>query len=198
MADNHNWNISTDYRIETHRQGLGARAVVKLKQLVRPWVRLYTDHPLSRQAQINLYLHYLGHNLVRELVRLQVEVAALRNQAGGAPEREGERARVKVAFVVQRYGTEVVGGAELHCRWIAEHVAERHEVEVLTTTATDYLSWQNVLARRRDACERRRACAASRWRAAATSGPSTPSRTRSASSSTPTTRSGAGSRSTGR
>ena len=52
---------------------------------------------------------------------------------------------MKVAFVVQRYGTEVVGGAELHCRWVAEHVAERHEVEVLTTTATDYLSWQNVL-----------------------------------------------------
>jgi len=52
---------------------------------------------------------------------------------------------VRVAFVVQRYGTEVVGGAELHCRWIAEHVAVRHQVEVLTTTATDYLSWHNVL-----------------------------------------------------
>ena len=52
---------------------------------------------------------------------------------------------MKVAFVVQRYGPEVVGGAELHCRWIAEHVAERHEVTVLTTTAIDYLSWQNVL-----------------------------------------------------
>ncbi|HYN04964.1 MAG TPA: glycosyltransferase family 4 protein, partial [Vicinamibacteria bacterium] len=38
-----------------------------------------------------------------------------------------------------------VGGAELHCRWVAEHLAERHQVEVLTTTATDYLSWQNVL-----------------------------------------------------
>jgi hypothetical protein len=80
MADNHNWNISTDYRIETHRPGLGGRLVVFLKRLVRPWVRLYTDHPLSRQAQINLYLHYLCHNLVRELVRLQIEHAALRNR----------------------------------------------------------------------------------------------------------------------
>ena len=74
MADNNNWNISTDYRIETHRQGYGARLVVLLKKLVRPWVRLYTDHPLSRQAQINLYLHYLCHNLVRELVKLVLEL----------------------------------------------------------------------------------------------------------------------------
>ena len=80
MAPNHNWNISTDYRIETHRSGLGARIVVILKKLVRPWVRLYTDQPLSRQAQINLYLHYLCHNLVRELVRLQIEHTALRNR----------------------------------------------------------------------------------------------------------------------
>ena len=91
MAPNHNWNISTDYRIETHRAGLGPRMVVHLKKLVRPWVRLYTDHPLSRQAQINLYLHYLGHNLVRELVRLQVETAALRNRVDVLQkERDGE------------------------------------------------------------------------------------------------------------
>ncbi len=80
MADNHNWNISTDYRIETHRRGRAARLIVLVKRLVRPWIRLYTDHPLSRQAQINLYLHYLCHNLVRELVKLQVEHAALRNR----------------------------------------------------------------------------------------------------------------------
>jgi hypothetical protein len=80
MAPNHNWNISTDYRIETHRAGPAARLVVLLKKLVRPWVRLYTDQPLSRQAQINLYLHYLCHNLVRELVRLQIEHTAVRNR----------------------------------------------------------------------------------------------------------------------
>ena len=90
MAANHNWNISTDYRVENHRGGLKGRLVVLLKKLVRPWVRLYTDHPLSRQAQINLYLHYLGHNVVRELVRLQVESAALRNRLAALEARLGE------------------------------------------------------------------------------------------------------------
>jgi hypothetical protein len=88
MADNQNWNISPDYRIETHRRGIGAKAVVQLKKLVRPWVRLYTDHPVSRQAQINVYLHYVAHNLVREVVRLQIETAALRNRLA-ALEKEG-------------------------------------------------------------------------------------------------------------
>ena len=97
MADNNNWNISTDYRIETHRRGWSARLLVLLKKLVHPWVRLYTDEPLGRQAQINLYLHYLSHNLVREVVKLQVETAALRNKvellSGGRAEAGGSGAR---------------------------------------------------------------------------------------------------------
>ncbi len=50
---------------------------------------------------------------------------------------------MKLAFVIQRYGTEVSGGAELHCRWLAERLARRHRVEVFATRALDYLEWSN-------------------------------------------------------
>jgi glycosyltransferase involved in cell wall biosynthesis len=50
---------------------------------------------------------------------------------------------VKLAFVIQRYGTEIAGGAELHCRWLAERLARRHHVEVFATRALDYLEWKN-------------------------------------------------------
>jgi glycosyltransferase involved in cell wall biosynthesis len=52
---------------------------------------------------------------------------------------------VKLAVVVQRYGRAINGGAELHARYIAEHLAKHATVEVLTTCALDYVSWRNEL-----------------------------------------------------
>ncbi len=48
----------------------------------------------------------------------------------------------RVVFVVQRYGAEIIGGAEGLCRGTARALAARgHEVRVLTTTAREYLHW---------------------------------------------------------
>ena len=49
---------------------------------------------------------------------------------------------MKVAYVVPRYGVEVVGGAELAARLLAEHlVAAGCEVEAFTTCALDARTW---------------------------------------------------------
>ena len=50
---------------------------------------------------------------------------------------------MRLAFVVQRYGEEVNGGAEALCRWVAERMRKYFSVEVLTTCALDYLTWAN-------------------------------------------------------
>jgi glycosyltransferase involved in cell wall biosynthesis len=49
----------------------------------------------------------------------------------------------KIAFVVQRCGREVNGGAEALCLTVAQHMQEQWDVEILTTCAVDYMTWQD-------------------------------------------------------
>ena len=50
---------------------------------------------------------------------------------------------MKFAFVTPRYGADLSVGVEHACRLIAEHVCERHDVDVLTTCARDHRTWKN-------------------------------------------------------
>lgn len=49
----------------------------------------------------------------------------------------------KIAFVVQRYGLEINGGAEFLCREVAEHLSKYCNIDVITTCAIDYVTWKN-------------------------------------------------------
>ena len=49
----------------------------------------------------------------------------------------------KIALVNQRYGLEVNGGSEYYTRLIAERLAADFEVDVITTKALDYTTWEN-------------------------------------------------------
>ncbi len=50
----------------------------------------------------------------------------------------------KVAFVIHRYGVEINGGAELHCRKIAERLTGVYDVEVLTSCSKGIDPWDNA------------------------------------------------------
>lgn len=52
----------------------------------------------------------------------------------------------KIAFVVVRYGLDVNGGAEYHVRMLAERLANKYHVEVLTTCVKDYITGDNYFS----------------------------------------------------
>jgi glycosyltransferase involved in cell wall biosynthesis len=50
---------------------------------------------------------------------------------------------MKLACVVHRFGADIAGGSEGHCRAIAQHLAAEHDVTIVTTCAKDHISWRN-------------------------------------------------------
>lgn len=74
------WNIDTGYEIRTTRSGPAGAAIRLAKRLVRPIVRLYSDHILNRQAQINLVQWQFLLDSVRRTLSLELEVKKLQHQ----------------------------------------------------------------------------------------------------------------------
>lgn len=54
-----------------------------------------------------------------------------------------DKKKKRIAFVNQRYGLDVNGGSEYYTRQLAEHLKDIYDVEVLTTKALKYDTWEN-------------------------------------------------------
>jgi glycosyltransferase involved in cell wall biosynthesis len=50
---------------------------------------------------------------------------------------------LKLLCVIHRFGADIAGGSEAHCRVVAQHMAARHDVTILTTCAKDHITWAN-------------------------------------------------------
>ena len=50
---------------------------------------------------------------------------------------------MKLACIVHRFGAEIAGGSEAHCRAVAHHLSASHDVTVLTSCARDHVTWEN-------------------------------------------------------
>jgi len=74
------WNINTNYHISSHRPGKKGKLIVMAKKLVRPFVRLYTDYLTNRQAQLNIFYHYMIHHLVRANIALKIDLEAMQRK----------------------------------------------------------------------------------------------------------------------
>jgi glycosyltransferase involved in cell wall biosynthesis len=48
-----------------------------------------------------------------------------------------------IAVVIQRFGKDVMGGAEKHAEQAVEALKDNFKITVITTTAFDYLTWKN-------------------------------------------------------
>jgi glycosyltransferase involved in cell wall biosynthesis len=86
------------------------------------------------------------HQRLKELSAQAAEAALEHALRPLTPTAKPVRARrTRVAVLVQRFGEEILGGAEAHARQVALRLAEHVDVTVLTSTSTDHLKWDDTL-----------------------------------------------------
>jgi hypothetical protein len=88
LHESHDWNTDTGYEIRTTRTGFAGTLIRAAKFVVRPFVRLYTDHILNRQSQINLAIWHVLLDSVERNTALEMEILKLQKEVrdlkGGA------------------------------------------------------------------------------------------------------------------
>ena len=88
-SDQDDWNLDPEYNASTHRKIFGI-IILGVKKIIHPFIRLYTDYIVYRQARINhnfynsienmirdqgrinQYLGLINHNLVKELTKTRL------------------------------------------------------------------------------------------------------------------------------
>ncbi len=80
LHESHDWNTDTGYEIRTKRTGFEGSLIRAAKFVARPFVRLYTDHILNRQSQINLAVWHILIDSVERNTALEMEVRKLRKE----------------------------------------------------------------------------------------------------------------------
>lgn len=87
LHESHDWNIDTGYQIRTTRSGFSGLLIRAAKLMARPFVRLYTDHILKRQSQLNLAMWHVLLDSVENTTALEMEIRKLRKEVKDLKER---------------------------------------------------------------------------------------------------------------
>ena len=87
LHESHDWNTDTGYAIRTTRSGFSGALIRAAKFVVRPFVRLYTDHILNRQSQINLAMWHILLDSVEHATALEMEILKLRKEVSDLKDR---------------------------------------------------------------------------------------------------------------
>lgn len=106
-------------------------------------LRLGTDGALREKvlAGQRRRLGALGPTHSEERLGAALESVGVRRP----PRTRVRRRRPRVGVVVQRYGPEITGGAEAHAAQVVERLLPHWDIRVLTSCATDHLTWANAL-----------------------------------------------------
>lgn len=129
--------------VENTKSGFRFNSIEELKDYT---LKLIVDEELWNRLSDSAYQRSNSFNLERFEAEVRNFFDNLMTEYSSIKiprieEKKGNK--MKLAFVVQRYGKEVIGGAETYCRLLAERFKDFFDVEVLTSCALDYMTWDN-------------------------------------------------------